>query len=76
MKETHKDQLNKLCKPKQLKGTTTMVARIKRERENGRTISGRGQVRASAFNALYILVMTQACIGIGLLMLTLKEKLI
>ena len=25
-----------------------MVARIKRERENGRTISGRGQVRASA----------------------------
>jgi len=46
MKEIHKDQLSKLCKPKQPKGTTMMVARIRRERESGRTISGRGQVRA------------------------------
>jgi len=46
MKETHKDQLSKLCKPKQPKGTTMMVARIRRERESGRTISKRGQVRA------------------------------
>ena len=38
---------------------------------------GKGKsYEAIAFNALYILVMTQACIGIGLLMLTLKEKLI
>ena len=43
MKEIHKDQLSKLFKPKQPKGTTMMVARIRRERERGR-----GQVRAPA----------------------------
>ena len=46
MKEIHKDQLSKLCKSKQPNEATMMVARIRREKESGRTISGRDQVRA------------------------------